>query len=80
MHFAVSVGPSQIFLNCKRFSQYGPCPTVRDCLAVYPALVFFVRKDKIENSKFRAIVCNVIIMLNYDFISQRKRDLTGFFV
>ena len=34
-----SVG-SLCFKNCERFSQYGPCPTVRNCLAVYPALFF----------------------------------------
>ena len=33
-----SVRPSQILLNWVQFPHYGPCPTVRDCLAVYPAL------------------------------------------
>ena len=33
-----SVGPSVTFLNCERFSHYRSCQTVRDCIAVYPAL------------------------------------------
>ena len=36
-----SVGKLQIFLVCERFMHHGPCPTVRDCLAVYPALFFY---------------------------------------
>ena len=47
LHLAVSVGPSVgpsirlsiTFLNCERFLHYCSCPTVRDCLAVYPALL-----------------------------------------
>ena len=31
------------FLNCERFSHYGSCPTVRDWIAVYPALFKKVR-------------------------------------
>ena len=38
LHLAMSVRPSQIFLNRERFLHYRPCPTVRDCPAVYPAL------------------------------------------
>ena len=45
-HLAVSVGRqvglsvrwSVTFLNSKRFSHYCSCPTVRDWIAVYPAL------------------------------------------
>ena len=37
-----SVGPSVRFLNSERFSHYCSCPTVRDWIAVYPAL-FFLR-------------------------------------
>ena len=33
-----SVPPSKIFMNCERFMQYCSCPTVRDWIAVYPAL------------------------------------------
>ena len=36
------VRPSVTFLNSGRFSQYCSCPTVLDCLAVYPAL-FIIR-------------------------------------
>ena len=35
------VGRSEILLNCERFSHYSSCPTVRDCIAVYPALFYF---------------------------------------
>ena len=42
LHLAVSVGrsvrPSVTFLNSERFSHYCFCPTVRDWIAVYPAL------------------------------------------
>ena len=53
LHLAVSVGrsvgpsvrlsvrPSVTFLNYERFSHYCSCPTVRDWIAVYPALFFF---------------------------------------
>ena len=45
LHLAVSVRPSVrpsvTFLNCERFSHYRSCPTVRDWIAVYPALFFF---------------------------------------
>ena len=33
-----SVRPSVTFLNSERFSHYCSCPTVRDWIAVYPAL------------------------------------------
>ena len=33
-----SVRPSATFLNSERFLQYCSCPTVRDWIAVYPAL------------------------------------------
>ena len=33
-----SVGPSVTFLNSKLFSHYCSCPTVRDWIAVFPAL------------------------------------------
>ena len=43
LHLAVSVRPSVgpvTFINCKLFFlHYRPCPTVRDCPAVYPALL-----------------------------------------
>ena len=46
LHLTVSVGPSVVpsvtFLNSERFSQRCSCPTVRDWIAVYPAL-FFLR-------------------------------------
>ena len=35
-----SVGPSVTFLNSERFLHYNSCPTVRDWIAVYPALFF----------------------------------------
>ena len=38
LHLAVLVGPSVTFLNCERFLHYRSCPTVRDWIAVYPAL------------------------------------------
>ena len=34
-----SVGPSVTFLNSERFLHYCSCPTVRDCFALYPALL-----------------------------------------
>ena len=34
-----SARPSVTSLNYERFLRYGPCPTVRDYLAVYPALL-----------------------------------------
>ena len=37
---AMSVRPSVTFLNSKRFSQYCSCPTIRDWIAVYPALFY----------------------------------------
>ena len=33
-----AVGPSVTFLNSERFLHYCSCPTVRDWIAVYPAL------------------------------------------
>ena len=36
------VGTLQTLLDFERFLHYGPCPTVRDCLAVYPALFLFI--------------------------------------
>ena len=36
-----SVRPSVTFLNSGRFSHYCSCPTVRDWIAVYPALFLF---------------------------------------
>ena len=33
-----SKSPSVTFLNCERFLQFCPCPTIPDCPAVYPAL------------------------------------------
>ena len=38
-----SVGRSVTFLNSERFSHYCSCPTVRDWIAVYPALFFLLR-------------------------------------
>ena len=42
LHLAVSVGPSvppsATLLNYERFSHYSSCPTVRDWIAVFPAL------------------------------------------
>ena len=48
LHLAVSVGrsvgrsvrPSVTFLNSEHFLHYCSCPTVRDWIAVYPALLF----------------------------------------
>ena len=40
-----SIRPSITFLNCEQFSHYCSCPTVRNWIAVYPALfVFFIEK------------------------------------
>ena len=41
-HFSVRrfVGPSVTFLNSERFLHYCSCPTVRDWIAVYPALFY----------------------------------------
>ena len=36
-----SVRPSVTLLNCERFFHYCSCPTIRDCPAVYPALLFY---------------------------------------
>ena len=44
-----SVGRFVTFLNSGRFSHYCSCPTVRDCLAVYPAL-FSGYFDKVVQS------------------------------
>ena len=41
MSVGPSVGRSVTFLNSERFPHYGSCPTVRDWIAVYPALFFF---------------------------------------
>ena len=57
LHFAVSVGPSVrrsvgppvIFLNSERFSHYCSCPTVRDWIAVYPALFRYVRPSILKH-------------------------------
>ena len=38
MSVGPSVGRSVTFLNSERFSHYCSCPTVRDSIAVYPAL------------------------------------------
>ena len=40
LHLAVSVGRLRTFLNSERFSHYCSCPTVRDWIAVYPALFY----------------------------------------
>ena len=37
-----SIGPSVTFLNCEQFSHYCSFPTVRDWIAVYPALFSFI--------------------------------------
>ena len=46
LHLAVSVGRSVsryvTFLNSERFSHYCSCPTVRDWIAVYPALFIHI--------------------------------------
>ena len=39
MSVGPSVGRSVTFLNSERFSHYCSCPTVRDWIAVYPALL-----------------------------------------
>ena len=43
LHLAVSVGksvrPYVTFLNSEQFLRYCSCPTVRDWIAVYPALL-----------------------------------------
>ena len=36
---ATGVAVYPALLNCKLFLHYCPCPTIRDCLAVYPALL-----------------------------------------
>ena len=44
-----SVGPSVrpvTFLNFERFLHYCSRPTVRDCIAVYPALFYFLKRNK----------------------------------
>ena len=42
LHLALSVASvrPEKKMNSKRFSHYCSCPTVRDCIAVYPALFF----------------------------------------
>ena len=57
-----SVHLSQTFLNCKRFSHHGPCPTFCDCLAVYPALF----KCLFANSSL--FVCPCVYHYFYRFI------------
>ena len=42
-----SVRRSVTFLNSDWFSHYCSCPTVRDWIAVYPALFFFFEKNQI---------------------------------
>ena len=39
LQLAVLVSISVGHMNCERFLHYCPCPTIRDCLAVYPALL-----------------------------------------
>ena len=46
LHLAVSVGTKVTYLNYKRFLHYCPCQTVRDCLAVYTALLLFHRRNR----------------------------------
>ena len=41
-----SVGRSVTFLNSEWFLHYSSCPTVRDWIAVYPALVFSLIEDE----------------------------------
>ena len=50
MSVRLSHRPSVTFLNCKRFSHYNPCPTVRDRFAVYPTL-FLMNAHAIERTE-----------------------------
>ena len=46
----MSVGPSVhpiTFLNSEWFLHYCSCPTVRDCIAMYPALIFLVAETQL---------------------------------
>ena len=49
-----SVRPSVTFLNSERFLRYCSCPTVRDWIAVYPAL--FNTNSGPNSSKFRQLM------------------------
>ena len=46
----LSVPPSHVFFNCERCLYYYPCPTVRDCLAVYPAFIICSSLAHLETS------------------------------
>ena len=49
-----SVPPSEILLNWVRFPHYGPCQTVRDCFAWYPALLKLGSEE--EKKVFREMI------------------------
>ena len=54
LHLAVSVGRSVgpvTFLNSERFLHYCSCPTVRNWIAVYPALFWKPLKNILTNCK-----------------------------
>ena len=48
-----SVGPSVTFLNSERVLHYCSCPTVRDWIAVYPALFEFIQSERIWRHEYR---------------------------
>ena len=56
-----SVRPSVTFLNCDRFSHYCSCQTVRDWIAVYPALLLNKRPKPQKNQRLceRSFKCDV---------------------
>ena len=57
-----SVTPSVTSLTCQRFSHYCSCPTVRDWVAVYLALLNIVRPLNVFNvPKIFPCLCNLDI-------------------
>ena len=71
----LSVCPSITFLNSERFLHYCSCPTIRDWIAVYPAL--FVKKSLknhkskniffVENSAWCQMKENYLIYIPFQF-------------
>ena len=87
LHLALSVGrsvgrsvrPSVTFLNSERFSHYCSCPTLRDWIAVYPALLNLNKSScwqLIEYVQDIKSVLNVKKTINY-FKLSFIRDQSG---
>ena len=67
------VGTSEIFLNCEWFLHYSPCPTIRDYIAVYPALFY----KSLVYKNIKALKCPKIknILRTYEAFNLEKKFL-----